>query len=94
MVGRPIRKARSGRRTHTESESGRGSLLKVQNWSGDATGGPEVGGVASRRSGSGRGTFLKVRKWSGDHPGGPGMVGGPFRRSRSGRGTLPEVWKW
>ena len=68
MVGRPIRKSRSGRKTHTESEIGRWTFLKVQNWSGDAPGCPEVVGVPSQRSGSGRGTLPKVRKGSGTLP--------------------------
>ena len=60
MVGTPIRKSRSVRKTHTESESGRGTIPKVQNWSEDAPGGLEVVGVPSLRSRCGRGTLPGV----------------------------------
>ena len=94
MVGGPSRRSGSGLLTLLRSVSGRGTLLYVHNWSGDAPGGLEVVRGPYRRSVSGWGTLPKVRKWSENPPGGPEVVGGPSRRCGIGRGTLPEVRKW
>ena len=60
----------------------------------DPSGGPNVVGRPSRRSGSGREALLKVGVWSGGSPGGPGVVRRPLRRFGCGRESLPDVWQW
>ena len=59
------------------SERVRGTLVKVQNWSGGTSEGPGWVGGPSRRFGTVRGTLPEV--WDGsEYPfGGPGRVGGP-----------------
>ena len=47
----------------------------VRKWSEDPSGGPEVFGRPSPRSGSGRETLPVVRKWLRDPQGGPKVVG-------------------
>ena len=73
-VGRPSRRSGSGRET----------LPKVLNRSGDLPRSPEVKVELSRKFGSGRETLPVVRRWSGDPPGGLKVVGRPSRRFGSG----------
>ena len=85
MVGGPSRRFGSGQ----------GTLLEVQQCSGDPPEGPEVVRGPIRRSENGRKThtesesgcetFPKVQNWSGDAPEGPEVVGVPSLRSGSGR---------